>query len=115
MELSEMPDKTKKGYVYVLCDSGKSMFKIGVTKGKLTKRIKQLQTGNSEEIHLYAYFETDYPFQIEHMLHVKYTEKNKIGEWFELETEDLSDFKNVCTKYEETLLKLKKMGNPYIK
>lgn len=115
MELTEIPDKTKKGYVYVLCDSGNSMFKIGVTKGKLAKRIKQLQTGNSNEIHLSDYFETDYPFQLEHMLHVKYTDKSKIGEWFELQIEDLSDFKEICTKYEETLLKLKKMGNPYIK
>ena len=51
------------GYVYLICDSGHdNMFKIGVTKQPIEKRLKQLQTGNGSEIFLSAYHETEYPF-----------------------------------------------------
>ena len=50
-------------FVYLLCDSGQeNCYKIGMTRGKIEKRIKQLQTGNSEEITLLKYHETEYPF-----------------------------------------------------
>ena len=41
------------GYVYVLGDFTKAnIYKIGVTRGNVEKRIKKLQTGNSGEIFL---------------------------------------------------------------
>ena len=45
-------------------------YKIGMTRGKIEKRIKQLQTGNSEEITLLKYHETEYPFFLENGLHL---------------------------------------------
>ena len=43
-----------------LIQSGQdNTFKIGVTRGSIEKRIKKLQTGNSEEIFLVNYYETD--------------------------------------------------------
>ena len=40
-------------FVYLLCDSGQeNCYKNCMTRGKIEKRIKQLQTGNSEEITL---------------------------------------------------------------
>lgn len=50
-------------FVYLLGDSGHdNTFKIGVTRSGIEKRIKQLQTGNSNEIYLVDFFETKYPF-----------------------------------------------------
>ena len=50
------------GFVYLICDSGyDSMFKIGVTRQPIEKRIKQLQTGNGSEIFLVNYHKTEYP------------------------------------------------------
>ena len=46
------------GFVYLLGDWGKEKtYKIGVTRGKIEKRIKSLQTGNSGEIYIVDYFE----------------------------------------------------------
>ena len=50
-------------YVYLIGDAGQdNTFKIGMTRGDVNKRIKQLQTGNGEEIYLVNYYETEYPF-----------------------------------------------------
>ena len=46
------------GSVYLLGDSEKEgIFKIGVTRGDIQKRIKKLQTGNAGEIYLVSYYE----------------------------------------------------------
>ena len=85
------------GIVYLLGDFGKeNVYKIGVTKGEIEKRIKQLQTGNSGEIYLVDYFKTEYPFFIERSLHFKYCPKKKKNEWFELGLEDISNFQTDC-------------------
>ena len=89
------------GYVYLICDSGHdNMFKIGVTKQSIKKRIKQLQTGNGSEIFLMAYHETEYPFYIERMLHQKFCSDRKIGEWFDLKGDKSFKFKEECERLE---------------
>ena len=101
-------------YVYLLGDSGQdNVFKIGITKGKVEKRIKQLQTGNGEEIYLVDYYETDYPFFIERLLHTKFYPKQKKNEWFFLEIEDVINFKKHCTDIEMVAESLKE--NPFTK
>lgn len=99
-------------FVYLLCDSGQdNMFKIGVTKSTIEKRIKQLQTGNGSEIFVADYYETDYPFYIERMLHQKFCSGRKKGEWFELDFERVSSFKEECKKLEELIEVMK--DNPF--
>ena len=52
--------------VYLLGDwTRNGVYKIGVTRGDLNKRIKKLQTGNSGEIFVCQKYTTDYPFFIE--------------------------------------------------
>ena len=46
------------GFVYLLCDGEK--FKIGMTRGRIEKRITELQTGNPNEIWIRSYYETMY-------------------------------------------------------
>ena len=61
--------KENGGYVYILGDTTKAnIYKIGVTRGNVEKRIKKLQTGNSGEIFLCMKYWTKYPF----LLNVNY-------------------------------------------
>jgi hypothetical protein len=101
-------------FVYLLGDAGQDkVFKIGVTRGPVEKRVKQLQTGNGEEIYLVNYYETDYPFFIERLLHTKLYPKQKRNEWFILDINDIVDFKEYCKNIEEQAIALK--DNPFAK
>lgn len=99
-------------YVYLLGDSGQdNTFKIGVTRGKVEKRIKQLQTGNGEDIYLVNSYETNYPFFIERLLHTKLFPKQKRNEWFNLDISDVVNFKLYCEEIEKQAEALK--DNPF--
>lgn len=96
------------GFVYLLGDWGKEkIYKIGVTRGSIEKRIKRLQTGNSGEIYIVDYFQTKNPFFIEKRLHMIYHKQNVFREWFELGIEDVKKFKKHCEDIEE-LIKIMK-------
>lgn len=104
----------KKGFVYLLGDtSNDGIYKIGVTRGDIGKRIKKLQTGNSGEIFLCDYFDTDYPFFIESRLHTLFSDKNVLNEWYELTLEERKNFKEICKKEEKMVDALK--DNPFFK
>jgi len=95
-------------FVYLMCDSGQdNCFKIGVTRGAIEKRMKKLQTGNGEEIFLADYFETEYPFFIERMMHQRYFSEKKLNEWFTLTAEEKSRFKADCMEFEQMANELK--------
>lgn len=99
-------------FVYLLCDSGQeNTYKIGVTRGKIEKRIKQLQTGNSEEITLLKYHETKYPFFLEKSLHSKFKNQQKNNEWFDLEFDDVLNFNEHCLAIENIAKSLE--DNPF--
>lgn len=98
-------------YVYLLCDPSQNLYKIGVTRNIYTKRIKQLQTGNGNEIHLVSYYETFYPFRIEKFLHNKFLSKKTHGEWFDLNLDDISHFTENCKYFEYIINSLK--DNPF--
>ena len=96
--------KKKRGFVYLLYDQWEErIYKIGVTTGSIEKRIKKLQTGNSGEITMSRYYETDYPFFIERALHLKYESKKVLNEWFSLTDEDAKNFIPDCKKIEERI------------
>jgi hypothetical protein len=101
-------------FVYLLGDAGQdNCFKIGITRGKVEKRIKQLQTGNGEEIYLVNFYETDYPFFLERSLHLKFFPDKKRNEWFTLPVEDVINFKKYCKEFEDTARTLQE--NPFAK
>lgn len=105
-------EKTE-GYVYLICDPLTDHYKIGVTKGKVDNRLFKLQTGNSTELHVVQYYKTQYPFRMEKMLHLKYKNLNTHGEWFELPSYDVINFKLICEKIEKDIEALK--DNPFFK
>lgn len=112
--MKNIENMKKGGYVYLLSDLGKEKtYKIGVTRGDIEKRIKKLQTGNSGEIHMVRYYQTEIPFFIEKHLHFKYNRENIRNEWFELEDNEIFMFKQHCEEIEEIYNSMK--DNPFFK
>ena len=101
------------GYVYLIGEKDNiGKYKIGSTKANdINKRLKQLQTGNSSELFIKEYYETEHPFKLEKMLHNHFKSSNIIGEWFELSESDTKAFRDVCEKKEKTIEALK--DNPF--
>lgn len=100
-------------YVYLIesTDNDKR-YKIGMTRSSdVSKRLKQLQTGNSSKLTIKEVYETDHPFKLEKMLHNRFKSKQTIGEWFELNDDDIRDFKGVCDHLTVIIASLK--DNPF--
>lgn len=101
------------GTVYLLCDASTDLYKIGFTRGDVSKRIKELQTGNSCEIRLVKKFNTSIPSYIESSLHRHFKVKNSLNEWYELDIQDIIDFEKICQDYENIAKQLQ--DNPFFK
>lgn len=101
-------------FVYLIGErNNPNMFKIGSTRKKnIIERLKQLQTGNPEELYIKEYFETSKPFLLENMLHRHYFKENTFNEWFELDDEKIKGFNDVCKKYQNIIESLK--NNSYM-
>ena len=91
------------GYVYLIKSSVTDKFKIGITKQNINKRLKSLQTGNSEKLELIYYYESDFYTKIEKTLHNQFSHNRLEGEWFNLSFEESFHFKKRCEKIEENL------------
>ena len=103
----------KYGYVYLLMDStDEELYKIGVTRGSIDKRIKELQTGNGNEISLCRYYKTKHPFLIEKKLHEHHIGQKSSGEWYKLEKEDVFNFEQECESLEKMFESIK--DNPFV-
>ena len=105
--------------IYLLCELGSNpeRYKIGITNGDPRKRIKQLQTGCSNEISLINTFETKFNRKIESALHREYSKYSTTGgtEWFELPNEEVKEFMTKCTKLHDIFKGLESSGNPFFK
>ena len=101
------------GTVYLLCDPSTNLFKIGMTRSNVGKRIKELQTGNSCEIHMVKKFDTEIPSFIETSLHKHFLSKHSLNEWYELDVDDITKFEEICGKYQNMAKTLK--DNPFFK
>lgn len=98
------------GYVYLIEDLDNNRYKIGVTKD-LEKRLRNLQTGNSNRIIIKESYKTEYPFKLESMLHNKFKQFRYNNEWYELESSDVEKFITYCEDYNRIIISLK--DNPF--
>lgn len=71
----------KKNCIYILVEKNKGGFKIGVTND-LKKRIRNIQTGNSDNIYCYYYQERDDAYYVETLVKKAFKKYNTHGEWF---------------------------------
>lgn len=101
------------GTVYLLCDPSNDLYKIGMTKSSVGKRIKELQTGNPTEIHMIKKYDTSIPYFIETSLHHYFVGKQVLNEWYALDAQDIIDFEKHCLRYEEIAEIMK--DNPFFK
>jgi hypothetical protein len=102
------------GTIYLLGDGDREgIYKIGVTRGDVEKRIRKLQTGNSGEIYIVDKYDSAYPFFVEASLHRKYMTKNVMNEWYELSEDEVRQFAESCRQIEELAESLK--DNPFFK
>ena len=99
------------GYVYLICDPSNDRFKIGVTRNKVDKRVKKLQTGNSCELFISDIYETEWPFRLETFLHNFYKQKRILNEWFALDVQDVTSFHETCRRLENNIKVLS--NNPF--
>jgi len=86
-------------YLLRCVEDGSVRYKIGLTKNDVQKRVKQLQTGNSNPIDILKVVKVDkYWNSIEKFLHKKYIGKHEKLEWFNLDIEDIASFEDDIQK-----------------
>lgn len=100
-------------YVYLIKSLSSSEYKIGVSKDP-HMRIKNIQTGNSEELVVIDRYYTEYPNKIETSIHNLLSGNKKKGEWFDLSISEEVKFVELCKNIEKTINFLKESGNPFI-
>ena len=99
-------------YVYLIRgNDGK--YKIGIAKNP-SQRIKQLQTGNSDELQLIETYLSENASKIETSLHHQYSHVRNYGEWFDLSVSDEVSFKQRCKQIDNSIMTLKRMGNAFV-
>jgi len=107
------------GTVYLLCEVGSNpeRYKIGITKSDPKSRIKQLQTGCSNEIVLLRSFDSEHYTKIEKTLHREYSVYLTTGgtEWFQLPSEKVFQFPERCKTLDNNFSILKESENPFFK
>lgn len=92
------------GYIYLINEWGTDNYKIGVTNSKnIDERRLKLQTGNSNELFICKKFNTINPFKLEKLLHLFFSQKNILNEWFILSDDEVSNFLNICENFNNTL------------
>ena len=96
------------GFIYLIVQvdiSGVESWKIGVTKNNPNIRVKQLSTGNSNEIRLINFYESDNYKRIELQLHRTFASKQtqSKNEWFNLSESFIANFKEECKKKDELI------------
>jgi T5orf172 domain len=96
------------GFVYLLLEVDKDGYerhKIGISKNNPNKRLKQLQTGNSNVISLLSMYQSKNYKKIELWLHGKYSNKKteSNNEWFTLSNDDVLSFLVTCEKINESV------------
>lgn len=100
-------------YVYLIRSQESGLYKIGVSK-KPKIRLKQLQTGNGEDLILIESFLSKYPTLVEKAVHRKYSPNKKRGEWFSLGIAEEVTFISECEKIEKNIEYLVIEGNEFI-
>ena len=102
------------GFVYLLAEMGDNLrYKIGFTKNKVEKRVKQLSTGNSDRIEIIHKYKSEHYKKIERMLHLIFYSEREHLEWFTMTDEQVDTFLNEAKKADETICFLKKNNEFY--
>jgi hypothetical protein len=99
----------ENGWVYLLAEMGDNLrYKIGITKNPVEKRVKQLRTGNSDDIMIIHRYRSFNYKKVERMLHLIYKKDRMHLEWFSMTDEQVLSFMGEAKKADETISFLNK-------
>ena len=107
------------GYVYLLLQvdkNGDETYKIGISKNDPELRVKQLATGNPDNISLLKVYPSLNYKKVEQWMHRKYDSSKTLAknEWRNLTNEEVSSFLDDCKKADDTI-SLLHSSNPFFK
>lgn len=91
-----MLNSSSKGCVYLIADENNQVYKIGASRNSALKRMKQLQTGNANELKVVTKYYCNYPYRLESMLHNWFSHKKVLNEWYSLSIDDVLNFEKTC-------------------
>jgi len=86
-----------KVYLISCGDVDGKKYKIGFTKKPIDQRLKQLKTGNHQELTVETIFESKWATKIEAQLHRNYGDRKVSGEWFDLTQTQVENFLIQCS------------------
>jgi hypothetical protein len=93
--------KSKKVYlIKAVSSSGDVSYKIGKSVNP-QKRVKELQTGNSNKLEISCVYDTQYVNLLESTLHIHFKQFRMEGEWFAIDESVEDTFISICDKYEK--------------
>jgi hypothetical protein len=104
-----------KVYLISCGNEDNKKYKIGYTRKPVTERVKQLKTGNHEELIVEQVFDSKWGTKIEAVLHRNYRYQKISGEWFELSEDQVGKFLVECQnleKFFDDLFKNSTFKNP---
>lgn len=86
-------------------DGLQELFKIGITKSSIEKRIKSLSTGNPNKITLLNSYASKNYKEIEKWLHSRFSisKTNSNNEWFYLTEDQINNFVDICENIDDTI------------
>ncbi len=100
-------------FIYLIKTKDNQQYKIGIAHN-VYKRLRELQTGNPEELILINSYNSKFASKIETSLHNHYNYLNKRGEWFYFDICIELKFLDLCKQIEENILFLKINGNNFV-
>lgn len=82
--------KSNVGYVYLINEVDTNIYKIGISKKPANEeRIKNLQTGNHNELELVFEIKSKCYTTLEKTLHRTFKDYNLKGEWFDIKDKNM--------------------------
>jgi len=102
------------GYIYLIENTidNSTKYKIGYTNN-ISRRLKELSTGNPGELNIIKQFETKWDRKVETIMHKKYKYLNIKNEWFTLTEKNVNSFLYDCGKIEKNFDFLYKYNNTF--
>ena len=88
--------------LYLIHQEDSDLYKIGVSK-HVRKRLKENQTGNGNKLEIIHIVPSEMPYKVEAIIHQRWQNKRKNGEWFFLEEDDVNNFEKFCREIEGCL------------
>ena len=98
-----MLNSSSKGCVYLIADENNQVYKIGASRNSALKRMKQLQTGNANELKVVFKYDCNYPYRLESMLHNWCSHKKVLNEWYSLSIDDVLNFEKTCQEVDNII------------